>query len=350
MKKQLFAFDSDHKVLDTAIIKGTDIILKETGSGKVIFRGSNKVLVSGSEVNAKKSILFDPTFAQTSYDLQFGAIKSYNEAFTAAGRSFTVDVPNGPVATSLKLMGSSDTSNPLNMFGSDGTAYSSATDAMKIVYEYFTKRICLFAVGFDGCGIDNSRVFRVSNTKWIAPYGYTNFDLTDNPSDEAINNCLVPFKVKAASSDLGETDRGIYFGRSITGTSPNEIISYYFKTFDTNPIIHYRWADGSGIIDSTGDIFASDKKSEADVVVELHMTITPSDCREYFKNLDSLSSARINTISLCTGVPYLGKDASGDATFKKFYKDIRPFTKFNFPNESISDTSKGIEVSYYLYF
>jgi hypothetical protein len=80
------------------------------------------------------------------------------------------------------------------------------------------------------------------------------------------------------------------------------------------------------------------------------MTISASDCREYFKNLDAMSSARINTISLCTAVPYLGKDSAGDADYKKFYQDIRPFTKFNFPNESLSDTSKGIEISYYLYF
>lgn len=348
MNKQIHAFDAEHKATDAAAIKGTDIILKETGTGKVLFRGSNKVLVSGSEIAAKKAILFDPTFDITSYDEQFPGIKSYDEAFNTYHTQF--DQPNDK-----RLMGSSDNTNPLNVFSNSdsGAAYSTASAALKAVYEYFTKRICLFAVGFDGCGIDNSRVFRVSNTKWIAPYGYTNYTIIDDPgmiNDEAVDNCLVPFKVKAVNSDLGATDRGIYFGRCTTGTAPNQIISYFFKTFDTNPIIHYRWADGSGIIDSATDIFRSDKISDADVVVELHMTISASDCREYFKNLDAMSSARINSISLCTAVPYLGKDASGDADYKKFYQDIRPFTKFNFPNESLSDTSKGIEISYYLYF
>ena len=37
MNKQIHAFDAEHKATDAAAIKGTDIILKETGTGKVAF-------------------------------------------------------------------------------------------------------------------------------------------------------------------------------------------------------------------------------------------------------------------------------------------------------------------------
>ena len=82
------------------------------------------------------------------------------------------------------------------------------------------------------------------------------------------------------------------------------------------------------------------------------MTISPTDCREYFNIATGINSARVNTISLCTAVPYLGTDKIGSDTViqRKYYKDIRPFTKFNFPNESLIDTSKGIDIVYYLYY
>ena len=77
------------------------------------------------------------------------------------------------------------------------------------------------------------------------------------------------------------------------------------------------------------------------------MTIESSDCREYFENLTGINSARINTISLCTAVPY--RDGT-DSTGKIYYQDIRPFTKFNFPNESLINAAKGISITYYLYY
>jgi hypothetical protein len=33
-----------------------------------------------------------------------------------------------------------------------------------------------------------------------------------------------------------------------------------------------------------------------------------------------------------------------------YYTDVRPVTKFNFPNESLISTSKGIDITYYTYY
>ena len=55
--KNLHIFDGS-ETSDKASLKGTQIILKETGTGKPLFRGTNKVLASGSEFNAIKDFLF----------------------------------------------------------------------------------------------------------------------------------------------------------------------------------------------------------------------------------------------------------------------------------------------------
>lgn len=349
--KQIYAFDSDKRLSDNAMIRGTEIILKETGSGKPLFRGHNKILVSGSDISAKKNIVFSMEPGEefnydASTDDPFGGIPNYDTPLQLA------------TGVDMKYINSTAQYNPLTVF--NNASYNPNTvSALRNLYEYFTRRVCLFCVGIDGCGIDNSRVFRVSNSKWITPpsipggpqynsgYNDINNPGAVPPDVNVPSMAIVPFKVKAIASDLGTSDREKYFGRSIS----NNTVSYYFKTFDTNPIIRYRWADGSGTIASTTDIFAENKKADVDTVLELHMTITPSDCREFFKNRSALESARINTISLCTAIPYEAKDssASGEVT-RKYYRDIRPFTKFNFPNESLVDTSKGIEISYFLYF
>jgi hypothetical protein len=349
MDKKMTLFDNDgSSIKDFSVIKGTEIILKETASGKVIFRGHNKVIGSGSEFNAQKSILFDSGYEHTESDDSFLGLKNYDYGLNKAD-AFGVQ---HPLATpnNKKYLGSDSSANPLSVFGpAAGGTIASPTDGKSILYEYFTRRVCLFAVGIDGCGIDNSRVFRVNNTKWIAPYSYASYNPGGGIVDPEITNCLVPFKMKNINDDLTtDTDRSTYFGRSVV----DNMVSYYFKAFDQAPIIQYRWADGRGLIDSSTDIYGESGSAEMEVVVELHMSITSSDCREYFRAINSNNSARINTISLCSGVPFLGTDRTGPggSTVYKYYEDIRPFTKFNFPNESLIDSSKGIEINYYLYF
>ena len=49
MNRNMCIFDATGKLDDNAIIKGTNIILRNKATGKVIFKGSNKVIASGSE-------------------------------------------------------------------------------------------------------------------------------------------------------------------------------------------------------------------------------------------------------------------------------------------------------------
>lgn len=346
--KPLKIFDQCESVSDNAIIKGTSIILKQTPSGKTIFRGHNKVILGGSEFNAQKGTLFDPSFEHTSSDDPSTCLKSYDYALSvpdALGVAHPLTIGD---STKYLAPPTGSTNNPLSVFA-NGAYDINTSSATRTLYEYFTRRVCLFAVGIDGCGIDNSRVFRVSNAKWIGAYSYASYNPGGGVIDDTVTNCLIPFKQMALTEDLTtEADRGTYFGRSVVDST----VSYYFKAFDQNPIIHYRWADGRGEIDPSTDVYKSTGVGEGEIVIELKMSIDPSDCREYFRAINANNSARINTISLCTAIPYEATDHSGPGTGNKYkyYRDIRPFTKFNFPNESLIDSSKGIEISYFLYF
>lgn len=313
------------------------VVIKETGTGKVLFRGKNKVLVSGSEFNALKDFNFDIDYSGDTTFLD--TIPSYDTALKKDGHAL-----DEPVSKHFL-----NSTSILNVVG----ANVKPGDDIDVdnFYNYFTRRCYLFCVGIDGCGIENSRVFRVDNTKWIAPYSYASYDPGTGIVDTNVTNCLIPFKVRDSSYDLTNDERKIYFGRSTL----NNQISYYFKTFDAMPELVRKYADDSlDLANVTSpDVWGSKRKSDAEVVVKLKMSIDTSDCREYFANLTGTNTARINTISLCTAIPYAdgtNADIQAGKVVNTYYQDIRPFTKFNFPNESLINSAKGISISYYLYY
>lgn len=341
MNKKLTVFDSDNLINDKVSLKGTSIILRELPSGKPLFKGSNKVIVSGSELNAIKDFDFDD-FACSPDNSFLDKIPSYDEAFLAADKPMRyksgTNTPIGPAA----LAGQSD----LTFYsGATGGALSDVVTALQQnnvnhhkVYQGFTRRVCVWAVGIDGCGVEASRVFKVQNTKWIMPYGY----IGQNPIYPNAETYLIPFKYRTPDADLQGAYRGQYFGRTEIG---NSAVGYYFKAFDEMPVLIRRYADDSSDLANVDDVWKDPSVSEAEVVVQLKMSISATDCREYFQKLVSVYDAKINTISLCSAIPYANAD-SGQVE----YLDIRPFTKFNFPNEALVDTSKGIDITYYLYY
>ena len=75
------------------------------------------------------------------------------------------------------------------------------------------------------------------------------------------------------------------------------------------------------------------------------MTIHLNDCREFFEvNPDEtggINHAKINTISLL-----LAKRETNSELELVNYKDIRPLTKINFPNEPLSDIHEGLDIIY----
>lgn len=179
-------------------------------------------------------------------------------------------------------------------------------------------KILLFCCGIDGCGSENSQVYPVDYRKWTAPED------------------LIPFRFQAISNDLSDDLRHTYFGRAEV---EGQYAAYYFKHFDGTPKLIQQYVDGTPI-DSA--IYNSDKAESAETYVEINLKITKEDIRDFFIAREGIDRARINTISLCSAYPV---EENGYI----YYKDIRPVTKLNIPNEQLIDTTKGIEIIYHIY-
>ena len=180
-------------------------------------------------------------------------------------------------------------------------------------------KICLFCCGTDGCGTENSQVYPVKYTGRIDPV-----------------NGLVPFQYRLAHNDLNVTERKKYFGRKTL----SDRIAYYFKAFESDPQMVARFVDGT-LIDK--NVYASLNNSDAEFYVELNLSITKEDFRDFFRATTGINSARINSVSLLTGW-YSEVDGF------KWYQDVIPMTRLNIPNEALIDLTKGIDIIYHVYY
>lgn len=181
------------------------------------------------------------------------------------------------------------------------------------------ERIVLFSAGTDGCGVDAHQVRHVEYADWCDP------------------SSLIPFRYLNASND--EANRDIYFGRK--NDISTGMISYYFKIFDTEPQWTQRYiADGAPL---ENNIYDSTRKDEIESFVELKLKISTEDCREYFEETTGINNAKINTISLLTAIPEVVDGTT-------YYQDIRPLTKINFPNQTLSELNKGLDIIYHIYY
>lgn len=186
--------------------------------------------------------------------------------------------------------------------------------------ERMASTVVLFCVGTSGCGPEQSQRYDVDYTKWI------------NPED------LVPFRFQLADNDLSDEMRTKYFGRKeVTGLNR---IAYYFKAFDTTPVMKAQYVDGTPI---DSNIYISDNTTDVEVYVEMKMSITKEDCRDFFIATSGINDAKVNTISLLTGYAkeYNGHD---------YYQGVRPLTRLNFSSEPLVDLTKGIDITYDLFY
>ena len=185
------------------------------------------------------------------------------------------------------------------------------------------EKVWLFCVGTDGCGREPSQVYKVNYAKWIMP------------------ESLVPFRYVLYNEDIDPTLRNTYFGRVEKG----EYIAYYFKAFESDPTFVQQYVDGTPI---DSNIYDSTREEEVESYVDIRLAITKEDCRDYFIQTTGINDARVNTISLCTG--WVKEFEDGEGRKFKYYQDIRPLTKLNFPSEPLIDLSKGLDIIYHIYY
>ena len=182
-----------------------------------------------------------------------------------------------------------------------------------------TPKVCLFCCGTQGCGKENSQVHPERYTNRIAPEGD-----------------LVPFRYQLPQNDLSAELRAKYFGRKTLA----DRIAYYFKGFETDPVLKMRYIDGTVIDDQ---LYTSENTTDAETFVEMSLRITKDDFRDYFRATTGINDARVNSISLVTAW-YTESEGY------KWYQDITPFTQLNIPNEPLIDLTKGIDITYHIYF
>lgn len=180
--------------------------------------------------------------------------------------------------------------------------------------------IYLFAVGIGGCGPEDSQKYDVDYTKWIQAED------------------LIPFKYQLTNNDLSDDMREKYFGRKAIPAADR--IAYYFKAFESAPVLRQQYIDGTPVDEN---LYVSDNIMDVETFVEMKLSITPRDCRDYFLETTGINDARINTISLLTAVP---KQSNGFT----YYQNVRPITKLNFNNESLIDETKGIDIIYQVFY
>lgn len=175
-------------------------------------------------------------------------------------------------------------------------------------------KVLLFCCGIDGCGTENSQVYPVDYRKWIAPED------------------LIPFRYQLATNDITDSLRETYFGR--TSINGGEYMAYYFKRFEGSPTLVQQYIDGTPVDEN---VYTSAKLDSAETYVELNLKITKDDIRDYFVATVGIDEARINSISLCSAYP-----VEEDGFL--YFKDIRPLTKLNIPNEQLIDATKGLSL------
>ena len=199
------------------------------------------------------------------------------------------------------------------VLGLDGSEFvAKATNAGEFCY--------LFCVGDGGCGELNSNVYPVDYSKWIQP------------------EHLIPFRYQVESEDIVGDLRDKYFGRkTLTDTGR---VAYYFKAFESTPVPKRQYIDGTPI-DST--IYEATKDMEVEAFIELNMKVLKEDCRDYFIATAGIEAARINQLSLCTAYYTVQNGV-------RYYQNIRPLTQLNIPNESLIDLTKGLDITYHIYY
>lgn len=276
----------------------TRIIMRDHNTGEILYEGSNKVLAPGSQISICKQFGLQQTVIFPTYNTEleldhslepFPAIQPYNDPIT-----------------------------------------------------------CLWCAGRSGAGSSANEVNVVANNHRISP------DLVDGTLNQYVD--IVPFRYVDSTDDLDADERETYFGRKTfldpTTGEPNGKIAYFFKKFETEPMLNVRYLDGTEV---TKNVYKLDSSQQVEVYVEMKLAISRQDFRDYFDDVLGWGSADISAISLLTAwyddTVCENPDADdADKIYYKYYQDVVPFSLFYFGAQSLADLNKAIDFTYQVYY
>ena len=284
----------NHQILD--IINGrsgvtkTKITMSDHDTGKILGEFENKILVPGAQSTACKQFGLNPVVNFPTYNTELGLQNS---------------LPPYPQTQ--------PENSPIT---------------------------CLFCVGRSGATSTPSEVFAVSNTDRIHP-GLNNVGVLNEYND------ILPFRYVPKDADINEDLRQVYFGRKIFD---NDMIGYFFKAFDTEPQLHIRYLDGTEV---TANMYNITSSQQVEVYVEMRLSISKVDFRDYFDQVLGWDRANVSTISLLTAwyVDNIPEDENAvEKVYYRYYQDVLPFSKYNFGQEPLTDLNRAIDFNYQVYY
>lgn len=261
--------------------KRTKITIRNAETGEILQERENKVVITGGQLNAMYAWGLDSSVK----------FPTYNEVMKLDGSDSGIEPKNNPI-------------------------------------------ICLFGVSDSGCGTTPKDIYVAKYTDRIKPAP------ADATSAEDFNSTmLMPFRWVDSTNDISEDLRKYYFGRKTYDRLGK--IGYYLKTFDTDPVLHLAYADGTPITDTMYDI-ASDQVAEC--YVETRLRITRLDFRDYFEDVLGWDKARISSLSLF----YAWYD--DDIDQYRYYQDILPYSVLYYSYISLTATNIALDISYDVYY
>lgn len=324
MNKSIILHD-DHDLRDNCSIMKGKVQIKLAGTDKVLFEGYNKVTLMGAEILMRAMFSVDSTASDKLYKSLEEIVTSdnYIGGLNASTANNNITKYIQAVYPTTAIMNAVDKST-IN----DGSAITSVDNF----------RWLWFAVGNDGT--ESGQSFTTKSVSRNAPIGLKNY---------------IPFRhVDTAVTSVSATNMlNAGYGLSFKSAGNANVMGFFAKNFDEFPTLNI--VDGSTIkydlisTASVPGVSSGDRKAYPNTAanpqayIEMKMSISSTDCREYFAAAND-SNRVINTISILGATPVKIKDGVYAPKF------VRPVTKLNFPSESLADDSKGLDITYQIYF
>jgi hypothetical protein len=268
-------------------------------------------------INIRDGNLFSRTLIRGGYDyyVDRNGISQLGEVLFQEHNSLVL---GGAIYTLEKLFNvqsslSIDYLNTIMSIANDGTP----------ITEIYPKdnKICLFGIGIGGCGDT------ITSVKDVKIYEREIMD-------------MIPFRV--TDQPLTEQELTKYWFRKTTTDGKT---AYYLKTFETTPVIKSLWKDAEGDEDGTevqAGVHNTTRTEPIETFIELILTITKKDVREWFELNGNIEQTRINSVGLFSGIVGTLADGTRD------YKQVKLICKFNMGNEPLN-LSKDLTIIYRIY-
>lgn len=200
----------------------------------------------------------------------------------------------------------------------------------------------LFGIGITGTAENDI-------TKFPVNYRENSLDISIASEDgQTIQGSMVPFRYTSTQLQL-ETERTKYFGKV---KNDDNIISYYLKRFEADPVIKHVWKigedeeidDAENIVSEEDILKNTNSLNDVESFTEIFLKISKKDVKEWFAALGQDDRARINTIALFSGrfITEGTLDTDGD------YQDVRLFSKLTIPTEYLT-LSRDLNIIYRVY-